>query len=490
VRTVLLVLLLAGIGLAAWLLGLFEPPTAHIAALVPEDATYAVVTRSLNELREAYEGKYAPRDADPARDRFGRPVNVPGLDGFDYDRPAGYFANADGRLVYVVPVADGDAFEAAHAGARENIHAKEPVRVAKHYLSVSQGDAVATVRDDDPWILEAATHPLALVGRPADALRLKAMLVAFFQPDGVPRVRNALPVANLFLGLPDRVADPMASELERFRLALKERESPGRQVRFDLVAEPSAKSHFARAAKFAADARVADLVGLMPAGKDVQTVLAVSALLDGEGWKAFGAPFDVGPAAAAFGIASLRFRAGRHAAIFALAPTDPARLDGFFVAPADAEERAVGGTPVRVWRLAGPPPPLASVLATDAANPPPLYACTTRVDDVWFGAIGAHAEEVVRALVHAAKGETQKTMRNLVADENRRVAPTRAHDQFFHGGRIAIGFMDARAQRAVDFPLPYVPMASIAQPEAVTFVLTASEGRFYGELRCFVAGAE
>jgi len=488
-RTTWIILIAGGLGLAAWSLGIFDPPAAHIAALIPDDAHYAVVTHSLNDLRAAYEGKYAPQDADPARARFGQPVNVPGLDGFDYDRPAGYFAQDD-RVVYLVPVSDQGAFESAHAEARENIHAQRPVRVAKHYLSVADSDAVAVVGPDNRWILEAAGHPLAMVGRPDDAALLKGMLVDFFAPDPLPRVRNAAHVSEMFRAIPARVAEPMAAEMDRMRLALPDRKHTGRQVRFDLLAEPSAQSHLARAAGYAADARVAEILGYFPAGNQVHTVLGVSVLLDGEGWRSFGAPFDVGPAAAAFGIVELKFRAGRHAIAFALAPTDAQRLDSFAFAPADAENRAVDGRPIRIWPLPVPPAPFASILKSDAADPPPLFACTARAADVWFCTLGAHAEEVMRALLHAASGASQKTMRNLVGDENQKIAPTRAHGRFFDPGRLAIGFFDARAQRALDFQLPYVPMAAIGQPEAVTFTLTHSDGRFHGDLRCFVADGE
>ncbi|MHC4939814.1 MAG: hypothetical protein ACYTHK_12660 [Planctomycetota bacterium] len=487
-RTTLVILLAGGIGLAAWYLGLFDPPTAHIAALIPDDTRFAVVTSSLNDLREAYEGKYAPRDADPAKSRFGQPVNVPELDGIDYDRPAGYFSK-DGKLVYLVPVVDQGAFEDAHSEARDNIRAQAPVRVAKHYLSVADSDAVATAGPDSPWILEASAHPLALVGRPVDGPVLRGMLVSFFGPDPLPRVRNSLPIATLCARLAPWIADPMAAEIEQMRLALPEQKK-GRQVRLDLLVQPSSSSRLARAADFAPTAKVSKLLGYMPAGGQIQTTAGVSVVLDAGTWKEYGSPFDVGPAAGAVGLVTLRFRAGKYALVFALAPTDAQRVADIEIAPPEAEEREVDGAKLRIWKLKDVPSWMEKFLVSDAAKAPAPYVCTARTNEAWFCAIGAHAEEVMRAVVQAATGRTQKSLRHLVGDENRKVAPTRAHGRFFDSGRIAIGFMEAQAQRALQFPLPYVPMASIGQPEAVTFTLALENGRLRGDLRCFVADAE
>ncbi|MHC4451428.1 MAG: hypothetical protein ACYS0E_15040 [Planctomycetota bacterium] len=487
-RTTLVILIAGGLGLAAWSLGLFDPPTAHIAALIPEGTRYAVVTRSLNDLREAYEGKYAPRNSDPAKSRFGQPVNVPELDGFDYERPAGYFTQ-DGKLVYLVPVADQGAFEDAHAEARQNIRAQAPVRVAKHYLSVADSDAVAVVGPDNRWILEAAGHPLALVGRPTDAPVLRGMLVSFFGPDPLPRVRNALPIATLCARLSPTVADPMAAEMEQMRLALPDRE-PGGQVKFDLLARPSVTSHLARAADFAPKAHVAELLGYFPAGNQMQTTAGASVVLDGDAWKKFGSPFDVGPAAGAVGLVSLKFRAGKYAVVFGLAPTDARRANEIALAPPEAKERVVDGTPMRIWKLTDVPPFLQPIFVSDAETAPPLFACTARASGAWFCTMGAHAEEVMRVVIHAATEKSQKSLRNLVGDENRKIAPTRAHGRFFDAGRLAVGFMTAEAQRALRFPLPYIPMGSIGQPEAITFTLEHRDGRFRGDVRCFVADGE
>ena len=91
---------------------------------------------------------------------------------------------------------------------------------------------------------------------------------------------------------------------------------------------------------------VARLLGVLPAGTQMQTTLGISVLLDGEGWKAFGAPFEVGAAAGAIGLVSLKYRAGRNAVVLALAPTDVKRLDDIRFAPPDAEQRALDGVPI------------------------------------------------------------------------------------------------------------------------------------------------
>ena len=488
-RSTLVLLFAGGLGLAAWALGLFDPPTAHIAALVPDDAPYAVVSSSLNDLRQAYKGKYAARDSDPAQARFGDRVNVPGLEGFDFERPIGYFSQG-GKVVYVVPFLDQGAFDDAHAEERANMRAKDPVRVAKHYLSVSSSDAVATVGPDNRWILEASQHPLAVVGRPVDNFTLRAILVEFFGPDPMPDVRNAFPIAHLFAALPTSVGDPIAGEIEQMRLALPKRDVGATMVRFDLRATPTSSSQFARAADLAAEARVAELLGFMPAGKQMESIAGIAAVLDGEGWKSLGLPVDVGTTTAMFGLVSLKYRAGRHVVVLALAPTQVERLDAIEAAPAGSQEREVDGQTLRIWKLSEAPAPFAKILASRASSTPALYACTARAADAWFCTVGAHAEEVMRAMLRAASGNSEKSLRNLVGDENRKIAPTRAHGRFFDGGRLALGFITAQAQRALQFPLPYIPMASIGQPEAITFTLAYKDGLFQGDLRCFLATGE
>jgi len=389
----------------AYSLGLFDPPAAHLAALVPEDAVYAVVSSSVNDLRELYVGTYQVTDFDAARARYGEPVNVPGLDGFDYDRPVGSYYRAGDGIVRLVPVADLDAFESAHRHTRENINVKAPVRVAKQYVSVAETDAVATVGPDNRMILEACEFPLALVGRPRTPMELGQMLVELFVRERAPRAPQVVPLAAMLARMPERVASLAAGEMDRFRLAVLAHKPNDPAVRFDLLAELSSNSHFAAATEYAKGSEVADLMGVLPAGNKINTILAASVMLSGESWQALGLPMNVGPAAGMIGIVALKYRAGRHTIVFGLAPTNEraferiAQTPLFGLDPAQAKTLKLDGPDLRMQRIDKAPAAFAAILATDARTPPQLYVGRARIGNAWYCALGAHAEEVLRAIV-------------------------------------------------------------------------------------------
>ncbi|MEM8884791.1 MAG: hypothetical protein AAGD14_12030 [Planctomycetota bacterium] len=479
--------LVAGALLGAYAAGLFDPPPAHIAALVPGDATYAIVMRSANDVRAAYEGPYMPQDADPARARLGAPVNVPGLDGIDYERPAGYYKRPGEPPVYLVPFTDRAAFEKAHATTRTNISMREPVRVAKRYLSLTEDNAVATIGPDDPWILEASGFPLALVGRPENGVALKAMLAAFFGQDPMPRVQNVTPIARTLLALPDAIADPVAQALDRIRIALRPREGAPGWVGFDLRGAPGARME--RAFALAQEIDLGALVGRLPVNREMQMVFAAGAVLDADAWKQLGLPFEVGDAAGVVSVLNLKYRAGRFNVLVALRPTDPARLESWTL-PGAAEERRLGEWMVRVHPAFVPPAPLDGLFGKPNESAPPRIAVTGSRGGIWYLALGPHAESVMREALQRAEGESAVSFGKLVAGQDRKTVPTRAHEKFFEPGAIALGFLDGDFAPAMRRPLPYIPMGSIGQPRAVTFRFEKRKGELRGDLRCFLAGVE
>ena len=145
-----------------------------------------------------------------------------------------------------------------------------------------------------------------------------------------------------------------------------------------------------------------------------------------------------------------------------------------------------------------PPAPLATIFrdskvggsGNDAA---PLHACEAIVAGRWFLTIGSHAEEVMRAMIRRATKASPMTLRNLAGEKTLggkspgKVAIVRLHDNFFAPGRLALGFILGEAQKALEHPLPYIPMGSIGQPRAITFTVEAKDGWIHGDFRCFIA---
>jgi len=491
-----LILVVLGVLLAiAYALGLFEPPAAHLAALVPEDAKYAVVSSSINDLRELYVGTYQVAEYDAGRVRVGVPVNVPGLDGVDYDRPVGSYYSADHGRVYLIPIREIDAFEAAYEdeNTRENINAKPPVRVAKEYVSVAETTAVATVGPDNRMVLEACEHPLALVGRPESTNELRAMLVALFGPERTPKMRGALPLASELARMPNAIAKMAMNEISRFRLALLAPDAAGPDpkgaaVRFDLVVEPGRNSHFAAAAAHVQDSRVSELLGSLPAGNKINTIAGAAALLDGESWRALGLPLHPGPATGLVAVVALKYRAGRHTIVFALSPTNERAFASIAAAPllgldpADAKTIKLDGPEIRLQTVEQAPEAFQTLLRSDAQAPPQLHLCRVRIGNAWYCTLGAHAEEVMRAIVDGSSGASPAILQNLVAGVDQRLVPTLAHRKFFRRGLLGAAFMTAEATKAFQRPFPYIPTASLGMPEALTLTVEMAGEQIHCEL--------
>lgn len=491
-------ILLGGFALLAYTFDLFAPPPAHIAALVPQDAPFTVVSRSINDLRDLYTAEFEVTEFDAARELFGNAINVPALDGVEYDKPLAYYVDPSGGLVYLVPFTDLGALESAHAVERGNINAKRPVRVARDYVSISESDTVATVGPDNELVLEAAQYPLALVGRPTTPAMLRYMLVALFGAARQTPTRISQPLALLCERLPTVVAEPAVREMDTLRLAILPHRPNDPAVRFDLVAQPGPESLLARAAPLAGSRRdkkldPAALLGTLPGGDKMNSVLGAAVVLDGEGWRTMGLPLNPGAAAGMFAIVALKYRAGRHNLVFALAPSETKRFEQFDVAPlfglkkSDANSVKLTDGTMAVYKLAGPPAAFAHILKSDARTPPPTFLCTGQANGFWYCTIGAHAEEVMRALIDAATGERPLIMRDLKAMVDKKTVPTAAHAEFWRHGRVALGFLTAEAPRAMKFAFPYIQTASITNPEAFTCIVEMDRGRLHADIRVFRA---
>jgi hypothetical protein len=480
----------------AYALGVFEPPTAHLAALVPDDAVFAVVSSSVNDLRQLYRATYQTSEYDAARTRLGQPVNVPGLVGIDYDRPVGSYFRRDDGLVYLVPVADLDAFKSAHDKTRENINIKAPVRVAKHYVSLAETAAVATIGPDNRMVLEACQYPLALVGHPRAPFELRAMLAAFFGPESPPPTPQLMPLAAMLARMPDPIATIAAGEIDRFRLAVCAHAEGDPAVRFDLLIDPARNSHLAAAAEYAGGMQVSDLLGVLPAGHKMNTILGAAAMLNGESWQSLGLPINVGPAAAMIAIVELKYRAGRHTVVFALAPTNEraferiAQTSVLGLDPAAATVIPLTGAEIRLQEIEQAPAAFDAVFATDANTPPKLHLCRARIGSAWYCTLGAHAEEVMRAIADGAAGATPAVMSKLFGGIDKKIVPTAAHPNFFRKGLVAAAFATAEVPKALAFPFPYIQTASIGTPEAFTVTIEPDGDRIHAELMAFRAERE
>ena len=492
-RRLVPLLLIAAVALlaAAYGLGLFAPPAAHLAALVPEDATFAVVSSSVNDLRELYVSEYQVAEFDAARTRLGEPVNVPGLNGVDYDRPVGLYFRPGEGLVRLVPIADLGAFEAAHRGELQNVNVKAPVRVAKGYVSVAESDAVAGVGPDNRQVLEAAQYPLALVGNPTDSAALRGMLLAMFGPERPPRTPNVVPLSALLARMPENIARLAAAELGPFRLAVLPHEAGDPAVRFDLLGEATSQSHLGAAVEYAGDGAVADLIGVLPAGNKINTIAAAAVVLNAESWQELGLPMNVGPAAGMVAVVQQKYRAGRHTIVFGLAPKNERAFERIAqtpllgLEPDAATTPKVDGPEIRLFRVPTPPASLAHLFASDAQSAPPLYFGRVRIQNAWYCALGAHAEEVLRAIADGASGASPAVMRGLFADEAKRLAPTVAHTKFFRKGLLAAAFLTAEGTKALRHPFPFIQTASIGMPEALTLTVEPKDGKLHADLRAF-----
>ena len=85
-------------------------------------------------------------DADPAQLRYGRPCNVPGLDGVDYEAPAASFvAGERGDEIFLMPIRDARAFEDAFDRERENARMRSPERVGITPLLTTSPMTVASL---------------------------------------------------------------------------------------------------------------------------------------------------------------------------------------------------------------------------------------------------------------------------------------------------------------------------------------------------------
>jgi hypothetical protein len=462
-----LLLLCAGVYLL-----FFRPKPAHISTLVPEDFAFGVFTRSLNDLRQLYEGPYSNKEADPAHLRFGQPCNVPGLDGVNYEAPAASFWTSGGAEIFLMPVRDARAFEQAFERERESIRVLEPERVAKNYFSLSEQRVSAKPGARNELVLDAERYPLALCGRPRDGNMLRMMLSYVLlreSPRKPPGVRLLIQDAAQ---LPAPVADAIAAQCEDLLLGFPLPASPDAPVRIEGEATLVPTGFIARSAHLSAELDLTDVVASFPHN----TVLLLGLVLDAPGWQQAGVIVPLGDAAFACGIVEERVHARRFTVLFAARPRSAHDLERLrangharLIGPVDPEWTSLEDekTEVRTAPLPAPPKWLEGVLRSEAESPPPVYVSAAVERGIWYCAIGSQAEGVVRRALGCLRD-----MRELGLSRVQQVA---SHREFLAGPHVGLALVTPNGLKALGASMPFFEIASLAHPPAITAVLDVDE---------------
>jgi hypothetical protein len=474
-----LIVLAAGYLIFTW------PRTAHISELVPGDFAFGVFARSLDDLGRLYEGPHARKDSDPARSRFGAPCNVPGLDGVDYELPAGSFWTKDLKEeVFLIPVRKIPPFEDAFERERENIRVREPERVAKSYLSLSQQPVRARRGPRNDLVLDAASYPLAVCGHPRDGAMLTAML-AYLLAREAPRKPDLPLLIQHATRMPKGVADTIARQCEEILLGFPLPETLDAPVRVEGKAALVPTGIIARSAHFAGEADLTNMVASFPHN----TVLLLGLVLDAPGWQEVGLPLPLGNAAFACGLVEERIHARRFTVLLAaraLSPHDRERLQeqGLPTIVGDTAglqwtEVDDGGAEVSTAQLPDAPAWLAQVLRSDAEQPPPVYVSWTSERGIWYCAIGSQAEGVVRRALGCLRDTPELGLS--------RSKPVALHKRFLAGPHVGLAMVTTAGLKAFEAQMPYFEIASLDQPPSVTAVLDVDDG---AKLEILIARSE
>ncbi|MFI5403356.1 MAG: hypothetical protein ACHQ1G_10495 [Planctomycetota bacterium] len=451
----------------------FRLEPAHISELVPRDFSFGVFTRSLNDLRQLYEGPYAREDSDPAQLRYGRPSNVPGLDGVDYDAPAGsYWTDGIKDEVFLMPIRDARAFEDAFDRERENTRMRDPEWAAKNYASLSEQRVTPRRGARNDLVMRATRYPLALCGRPRDGAWLRAML-SYLLAREAPRKPDLPLLAREALRLPPGIADAIARECEDFLLGFPLPEAPDAPVKVVGEASLVPDGMVARSAHLAAEVDLTDIARSFPHN----TVLLLGLVLDARAWQDVGMPLPLGDAAFACGILEEKIHARRFTVLFAARPAsahDLVRVKEQGLRPLVGEPAGLpwasvedGSAVVRTAALPAPPAWLAEVLRSEAEAAPPVYVSTAVERGIWYCAIGSQAEGVVRRALGCLRDTPE-----LGLSRNKAVGQ---HPAFLSGAHVGLALVTASGLKAFGYPMPYFEIASLHQPPSITAVLDVDE---------------
>ena len=441
---------------------------AHISALVPEDFAFGVFSSSLNDLDELYEAPYRNRETNPAALRYGDPVNVPHLDGFDYDRPIGSFVSTGEAEIFLIPVRDAGAFEDAFEVERTNVKMRDPMQPAKNYLAVSDRSVKVRRGDKNDLVIKAAGYPLAGAGHPKTGIHLRLLLWYMFHRES-PRKPPGIPVlARVALRIPKPVADRIANECDSVLLGIPLPRTTAEPVRIEGEIALRDAGHVARSAHLATELDLTNMVASFPH----LTVLLVGGVLDEAGWRDVGLPLEVGDAAVAFAIVEREYHARRFNFLVAVRPSSPDHLrkleaDGHTrfldAAPGTFKVIEDGSAKVRTAALEKAPAWLAHLLRSDAKKAPQLFVSTTSERGVWYCSIGSQAEGTVRHALACLRDKPELGLR--------RQKQVGDHKEFLRGPHVGVAVVTVQGLRALGYRMPIFEFASLGQPPAITATL-------------------
>ena len=477
-RIVLLgVFFAALVGLLYWNLQTLANESVHVSSLVPEDASFALVVRSLNDLGTLFQGSDARADYDPARELVGRPANVPDLEGVAFDRPVVRMLTADNKSVQLLPLAAPDAFKQAFGKGITDIQL-EAHRIGD-YMALADRDYRPGRGDSNGWIVRALdTYPLAVVATPKQAGFVRKVLAeALF----LKQARS----------LPQPVAQFIVDECERFLLGLLPA-SKGRNTRIVLEA-----ALVQGAVSRAAAAAAAHDPALLARSYPLRTLLLGAGGLGASELRSL-AKLVLDPdaaakldAAAAIAVGVVETTAAhRPYALLMLVSTPQTAvferaLDGLVSkAGGKWEVTQANKTPLRTLRLAQVPPPLTKLLRSTGPAPPPVHVSSAVQDGVWICAVGSRAQSLVaEALISLAGGKTMSLGANpidltsLPPEMQDRMAANLAasgliarNAEMLDAGHTALGMLTLKGLRAIGLDMPKSALPVVSRPTGLTFV--------------------
>ncbi len=460
-------LLLLGVALVYFVF--FDLKQVHIAALVPDDFSFAVVYASIDDLRESYEAPYARQDADTGVDRIGRPTNVPGLEGVAQQRPVGSYWTHDQQLVWLLPYTDFGAFEEAFFTNRENTRLRPPQRVAQNYLSLSETAVRPRRSDDEPLFRQASTYPIALVGRPRDGGDLKRMFSYLFLHEPTRKPQGVRVLGREIARWPPRAAAFAASQIESLLVGFR----PGKSeepVGVDVELKPRADTALQHA--------LPDGMGKLVAAAPHSTVALAGLALKKQGWEQLGFPLEVGDAAVVVAIVTTKLRARPNTILFVIrskeTPDELALIDGDESYEFDVfMDRK---TEVRTTNIDAPAR-FAHILSSSARKPPAVALSVAREDGVWYCAIGSQAHQVVRHALGCARGATELSIGRWLREQK--------HGDVLQPKNLGAFVFRAEAATAMGWSMPLFEIRSLAVPTALSAAIVRSDQFVRADLRIY-----
>jgi len=448
---------------------------SHPAAYVPDDALLIFQARSINAIRDTFQG-IGTANADPARELIGKRINVPQLNGIDPRAAVIQFVGPDLQQYWLVPVFDQDAFESAFETERQNLQLRDPSYVARgKYAHLSASRDTPASGPDHPAVHALAEYPVGTYLRLRDPGVLKKFLGFPFLP-------------GFGADLPTPILRVLLENLEDLLIAQQEQAPRDALAALALHAKlkPGALT---RAAAVAKKVDPAKLVSALPGTSQI----FFAAALDNAGWASVGLP-GIGDAAIAFAVVRTIDTKRPYALVVAVRPA-PSEAGATGTAGASAESRAgalldrllpadqttvdENGAAVRVRDLTAPPVQLLHLLRKRSRikDAPGIKLAGTVTNGTLVICVGARAAPVLRQAIAGLSGQAGGS-----AAATQQVG---SHPGMLKPGHIAVGLVTHPAMKWLGDGMPKFLPQAIGQPGALTFTLDVDpeNGRASADLR-------